>query len=154
MTKRIERTQNVNIYKKAGTGMKTLLIFTALLEAATGLALVLLPSVVASILIGAALDTPAGLVIARLAGGALLSIGTACWLARNDEHSVAAIGLIAALLLYNAAAVAVLVYAGLGLRLSGIGLWPAVVLHSSLAVWCITCLRSRRGNKLTTERTQ
>ena len=33
-------------------------------------------------------------------------------------------------------------YAGLGLGLSGIGLWPAVALHSTLAVWCVACLKN------------
>jgi len=93
-------------------------------------------------------------VVARVGGAALLSIGVACWLARNDHQSRAAAGLIAALLLYNIAAVAVLVYAGVGLALFGIGLWPAVVLHVALAVWCIACLRTKRVSPSITERAQ
>ena len=123
--------------------MKILLIVTAVLEAATGLALVLSPSMPASLLLGASLDTP-GLVVARVAGAALLALATACWLARNDPESRAASGLIAALLLYNVAVVTVLVHADTGLGLSGIGLWPTVVLHAALAVWCIACLRMKR----------
>jgi hypothetical protein len=123
---------------------------TAIIEAATGLVLVLLPSAVVSILLGASLDMPGGLVVARIAGAALLSLGMACWIARHDAQTRAAKGLVAAMLLYNAAAVAVLAYAGKGMGLSGLGLWPAVVLHAAMAVWCITCLRSKQviaGNK-------
>lgn len=121
--------------------MKKLLIVSALLEAATGLALMVAPAPPVMLLAGAALDTTGGLIVARVAGAALLALGLGCWLARNDARSPAARGLVAAMLLYNVAAVSVLVYAGLGLKLSAVGLWPAVVLHLTLAIWCIACLQ-------------
>jgi len=124
--------------------MRILLVVTAASEAATGLALLLLPSMVVSLLLGATLDTPSEPVVARVAGAALLALGTACWLARNDQQSAAVKGLIAALLVYNAAAVAVLVYAAYGLARSGIGLWPAIIVHVALAVWCVACLRIKK----------
>jgi hypothetical protein len=123
---------------------KHLFIVTAMIEAGTGLALEISPAVPVSLLLGARLDSPAGFLTARVAGAALLSLALACWVARDDSRSRAATGLIAALLLYNIAAVAVAVHAGLGLGLSGIGLWPAVLLHIAMAVWCILCLRIAR----------
>ena len=128
--------------------MRILLIISSVIEAAIGLALVLSPSVPVSLLLGASLDAPAALVAARIAGAALLSLALGCWLARNDAPSRAARGLITALLVYNAAATAILVHAGTGLGLSGIGLWPTVVLHAALAIWCLACLmRTRRADR-------
>ena len=121
---------------------KNLLIVTALFETATGLALLLSPRLVAALLLGASLDAPAALVVGRVAGAALLSLGGACWLARNAGPNQAVRGLVAAMLLYNAAAGAVLASAGAGIRLVGVFMWPAVALHAALAVWCVRCLRS------------
>ena len=121
--------------------MKNLLVVTACLETITGVALMVSPAAPVSLLLGTALDTPVGLVVARVAGAALLALGIACWLARDDGRSVAGRGVVAAMTLYNLAAVTVLLYAGLGLKLSAIGLWSAVVLHITLAVWCIRSLR-------------
>lgn len=118
---------------------KPLFIATAVIEVGVGLALAIAPALPVSVLIGASLDTPAGLLVARLAGAALLALGAACWQARNDENRAAG-GLIVSMLFYNTAAAALLAYAGIGLRLSGIGLWPAVVLHIAMAVWCLACL--------------
>jgi len=126
--------------------MRTLLIVTAVIEAGTGLALAMSPSAPVAMLLGSSLDTPTGLVVGRVAGAALLSLGIACWLARNDEQSRAAAGLLVAMLLYNTAVAAVLAYAGIGLRLTGVGIWPAVLLHAALAVWCLACFRTMRVN--------
>jgi len=121
--------------------MKILLVVTAAAEASTGLILLALPALVGSLLLGASIGSPAALVMIRVGGAALLAIGVACWMARNDLRSAATRGLLAALLLYNLAAFAVLLHAGAVLGLPGIGLWPAVFLHAALAAWCIACLR-------------
>ena len=119
--------------------MKTGLLFivTAVLEVGIGLALLVSPALAVSILIGAPFETAADSVVGRVCGAALLALAVACWLARNDEPTRAATGLIVAMLFYNVAAFAVLAYAGVGLRLFGIGLWPAVVLHAVMAGWCL-----------------
>jgi len=123
---------------------KKLLIVTAVIESAAGSMLLASPTLVVAFLLGASLDAPAALVVARVAGAALLSLGCACWLARNDSPNRAVPGLLAAMLLYNSVAGAVLAHAGADARLVGVLTWPAVALHAALAVWCIACLRSGR----------
>jgi hypothetical protein len=121
---------------------KKLLIVTALVETSTGLLLLVSPTPVVAFLLGASLDAPAALVVARMDAAALLSLGCVCWLPRTDDPNRAARGLVVAMLRYNGIAVAVLANAGAGAKLVGVLTWPAVALHAALAVWCILCLRS------------
>jgi hypothetical protein len=129
---------------------KPLFVATSVIEAGAGLALLVSPALTASILIGAPFDTPADSVVGRVAGAALLAWGLGCWVARNDDRPGAGKGIIAGMLLYNAVTVLVLAEAGIVLHLSGIGLWPAVVLHAGMAVWCLACLIAvgRSNNQL------
>ena len=121
--------------------MKNLLTVSAVAEAGTGLGLVAAPTLVASILFGSPLDTPVASTVARVAGVALLALGSACWRARHDGHGLAARGVVGAMVVYNAGVLAVLVHAGAGLGLSGIGLWPATMVHALMATWCVATLR-------------
>ena len=50
--------------------------------------------------------------------------------------------MVVALLLYNVATAILLAHAGLALGLSGLGLWPTIVLHAGMAAWCATCVAS------------
>ena len=120
--------------------MSRLLKLTALTEAATGLALLALPSFVVRLLLGAEISG-ASIPLGRVAGAGLLALGVACWLARDDTQSRAARGLVVAMLMYNIAATAVLAFAGIGLGLHGVALWSAVVLHAAMGAWCVACLR-------------
>lgn len=81
-------------------------------------------------------------VVGRLAGVALLTLGSECSHARNDPQNRLTAGPVAAMLFYNLAVATLLAYARLGLELSGIGLWPTVALHAPMALWCIVCLRA------------
>jgi hypothetical protein len=125
---------------------KKLVIVTAFVETATGLMLLASPALVVSLLLGASLDAPAALVVARIAGAALCSFGCACWLARNDGPNGPVSGLIVAMLLYNCAAIAVLASASAGPKLVGVLMWPTIALHAALAVWCIACMRGASAN--------
>jgi hypothetical protein len=123
--------------------MKPLYTVTPAIEAGAGLALGFFPSAAVAMLLGTGLDTSAAVTLGRLAGAALLALGVACWLARNDAGSGAATGLVTGMLVYNAAVVLLFIFAAFGLGLHGVALWPAVVLHAAMTVWCFACLQRR-----------
>lgn len=125
--------------------MNRLLIATAFIEVLAGLALLLLPSQAASLLFGSALGTPTALVVARLAGVALLTLGVACWLGRSEEKGRTGNALVGAMLVYNTAVAALISYARIGIGLIALLLWPAVLLHAVMAIWCMACLRGNRA---------
>lgn len=120
--------------------MKRLLIVTTMIEVGAGLALLVVPSAAVALLLGSPLDTPAALTLGRVAGAALLALGVACWLAQYDAQSCAARGLVSAMLLYNLGTVVILGAAGIQSQPAGVALWPAVVLHAAITVWCVSCL--------------
>jgi hypothetical protein len=120
-----------------------LFITTALLEVGTGLLLLFDPTIPLALLLGIGESAPETLLVARVAGIALLALGVACWLARNDGRGAAQFGLLVGILMYDGGAAALLAYAGLGLAMVGWALWPAVVLHTVLAVWCLLSLRTK-----------
>ncbi len=124
--------------------MKPLLIATAVIEFGAGLGLLCVPSAAAVLLLGAPLDTSTALTATRVGGLGLLTLGVACWLARNDGRSSAAQGLANAMVIYNAGAAGVLAYAGIGLGLRGVALWPVVALHTVMAAWCIARFVGKR----------
>ena len=118
----------------------SLLLVTAVVEVAAGAGLLLAPAVVFDLLLGVSHPAPEAGFVGRVAGAALLAIGTASWLARKETGSPAGRGLLTAVLIYDAAAAALLAYAGSGLGMVGVALWPAVVLHTALGGWCAACL--------------
>lgn len=121
--------------------MRTLLLVTALLEVGAGCALLAVPAHAVALLVGGTFDTLTALTAGRITGAALLALGVACWLARDDGASRAAAGLVAGMLVYNVGVVLALAWAGAVWHLDGLGIWPTVVLHSGMAVWCVRCLR-------------
>ena len=118
-----------------------LLIATAIIEAGTGLLLLVLPSAPIAMLLGIGSAAPETLLVGRVAGAALLALGIACWPAQGDRKGPAQFGLLIGILIYDVTAAGLLTYAGLALGMTGIALWPAVALHTALAVWCALCLR-------------
>jgi len=103
--------------------MKKVLIFAAVGETATGLALLLVPLLVGRLLLGEEL-TGTAITVARVAGIALIGLGIACW------PGTPLIGM----LTYSAAITLYLAFLGFAGVASGVLLWPAVVLHAILTV--------------------
>ncbi len=101
--------------------MQKALTFAAIGEGATGLALVLFPSVVGRLLLG---DDLSGIAVpvARVAGIALIGLGIACW------PGPPLIGM----LTYSALVTLYLAYLGFAEGMTGDLLWPAVSLHLML----------------------
>ena len=112
--------------------MKKVLGFAAVAEAATGLALLVIPSLVVRLLFGVEL-TAVSISIARVTGIALMGLGIACWPGCAPLRGM---------LTYSLLVTLYLGYLGIAGGFSGILLWPAVVLHAVL-----TLLLARVGFK-------
>ncbi len=104
--------------------MKRVLILTAAAEAATGAALLIVPSLVGRLLFGQEL-TGIAIPVARVTGIALVALAVACWPGPP----------LAGMLTYSAAVTLYLAYVGFAGGSTGILLWPAVVLHAILTAF-------------------
>ena len=104
--------------------MKKLLTLAAAIEVTTGLALIMVPSLVGRLLFG---EEVTGIVIpvARVLGIALLALGVGCW-----PGSTALCGM----LTYSALATLYLLYLAIRGEWVGPLLWPVVALHGILTV--------------------
>ena len=99
------------------------LIFAAVAEAATGLALLIVPSLVGHLLLGEEL-TGVAIPVARVAGVAVIALGIACWPGPP----------LVGMLTYSALVTLYLAYLGFASGLTGVFLWPAVALHVVLSI--------------------
>ena len=114
---------------------KLFLVVIAVVEAATGLGLLLLPSVPFALLLGLESDSVDAIFVGRIAGAALLAIGVTSWMARKDALNPSLFGLLIGILIYNTAVAILLVYSGAVIKMTGVMLWPTVAFHAVLAVW-------------------
>ena len=95
--------------------------FAAIGEAVTGLALLIAPSLVGQLLLGEQLAGVA-IPVARVAGIALIALGIACWPGWS----------LPGMLTYSVLVTLYLACLGFAGGLSGVLLWPAVILHAIL----------------------
>jgi uncharacterized membrane protein YtjA (UPF0391 family) len=114
---------------------RVLILATVLGEATTGLALLLVPSLVVRLLLGEDL-TGVAVPLARVAGIALMSLCIACWPGPP----------LVGMLIYVAIITLYLAYLGFA-GLAGILLWPAVVVHVIMTALLIRALTSDNKKK-------
>jgi hypothetical protein len=95
------------------------------IEAVTGFVLIVLPHGLIRLLLVASVS----IVIGRVAGIALLSLGVGCWLGRQEERGHWAL---AAMLTYNFLVTIYLTVVGIDADFVGVLLWPAAALHAAL----------------------
>jgi hypothetical protein len=108
---------------------KTLVLAGATLETATGVFLMVDPGLVVRLLIGASLFV-GGVAVARVCGLALFALGLACWPSRTVVGAQA----IRALFAYNFLFALYIAYLGIGGGFAAYLLWPACILHGSMAL--------------------
>ena len=108
---------------------RTLVMLSAAIEAATGVALIAAPDFVAHVLLGAGLSG-GGIAVGRVGGFALLSLGLACWPGGDDATAHATW----ALFTYNLLAALYLGYLRVGGGFVSYLLWPACALHALLTL--------------------
>ena len=118
--------------------MRRILAFSALVEAGTGVALLVAPAFVLSLLMGAA--TAEGLPLGRCFGVALLALAAACWPGPEPGGGAPAFR---GLLSYNGLIALYLAALGGTGQWRGLLLWPAMMLHALVALALI--LLWRRG---------
>ena len=104
--------------------MINVLVFAALVEAATGLALLAVPSLVGQLLLGEQLAGVA-IPIARVTGIALIALGIACWPGPP----------LVGMLTYSALVTLYLAWLGFAGDFKGVLLWPAVAIHVVLTAF-------------------
>ena len=111
----------------------------AVLEAVTGLVLMIHPPLVAWLLLGEGVSGVA-VALGRVAGVALVALGIGCW--PGSEVVAAGSPALRALLTYNLLATLYLAYLGIDGRMVGNLLWPAVVLHAVMTLLLARASRS------------
>jgi hypothetical protein len=122
---------------------QTLLVFTAVLEILTGLGLLLAPALLSQVLLGAEINDPVVVTIARVGGSAIIAIGIMCWLARKDKQGAGLKALTSGLLVYNVSVFVTLAYSAFSYKTTP-ALIAALIVHLVLAIFCISALQKFR----------
>jgi hypothetical protein len=125
--------------------MRRILLFSASVEVGTGLALLIIPGIVLTMLVGADVSDE-WLPLGRCFGVGILALGVACWPERQraESDSPAFRGL----LTYNTLIALYLASLATRGQWHGEFLWPGAVLHALVALSLLLAWRGQRRFRL------
>ena len=119
--------------------MRIFLTYTAIAEFLTGIGLMFCPSFVVRLLLATELYDKLTVLLAIVAGAAIVSVSLVSWMARLNATPLIEIKM---LLFYNAAVSLVLLYGIVKLGFGGIALWAIIIFHVIQTAVSVEILRS------------
>jgi hypothetical protein len=121
--------------------MRFFLSFTAVIEAITGVGLLFFPGWLVSFLMQRKYGEPGGIIIAMIAGAAIISLAACCWLFRNHA---AAFTFSKILLVYNSILVCIVIFAVIYFEMSSVPFFVIGGFHLFQALWDLKLLLTKQ----------
>ena len=122
--------------------MKSFLMFTAIVEGLTGLALMGFPSRVVMLLLGSALIGPASFIVSIIAGAAIFSLAIICWLLKENRDASPVIKM---LTFYNLSVSIIFLLGVFNYGLNSAVLWLVTGFHLFQAVRGIIIIQKKKS---------
>ena len=137
MAKKTTKSEHVHNVSPKEMNVKLLLEVMAFINVIAGLALIGIPVFLSGAVLGFPISEPGAIVVSRVAGAAILSLGIVCWMLISEARSRTGKSLVTGMAVFNTLLMLVMVYAITIQNISSPGLWVVVLVYSVLAGWCI-----------------
>jgi hypothetical protein len=137
MAKKITKSDHEQNVSPKEMNVKLLLQVMAFINVMAGIAFIVFPVFLSWLVLGVSLSEPAAVVVSRIAGVAVLSLGIVCWMVASEGRSKPGKSLVTGLAIYNTLVMMVMVYSITIQDFTSSGLWVVILLHAILAGWCI-----------------
>jgi hypothetical protein len=121
--------------------MKWFLTYTCIIEALTGIGLILIPGKLISLIFGSPFDGNNPIMAAMIAGIAILSLALLCWFLRETENMRVAIK---GLLFYNLILFLILIFGTISHGLNGPVLWIVILFHFVQSIMSIGLMNRKK----------
>ena len=125
--------------------MKLFVAYTSVIEALTGIGLLLFPVPLISFLFGSPLTEANGKIIALIGGAAILSLALLSWFLRDDPGLLKPVK---ALLIYNLLLTLIFLYGILNQVLTGAGPWLVLSFHFLQTIVSILLLQKKQTHSI------